>query len=103
VQPDYLPEKVIAAIEETLRQGFSFAARAFGQPVHFSEVIALIQNIAGVLAVDVNALYRTDQADQSTTVNPRLEAALPRPGDDKVFAAELLTLDPRRLEVEVLP
>ena len=40
VHPDYLPEKVLAAVEQRLRESFSFEARTFGQPVHLSEVIA---------------------------------------------------------------
>jgi predicted phage baseplate assembly protein len=100
VHPDYIPDQVVAAVEQKLRQSFSFTARAFGQPVHLSEVIGLIQNTAGVTAVDLNALYRTDQAPALAS---HLTAAVPRPGDDQVFAAELLTLDPRPLDVEVLP
>ena len=41
--------------------------------------------------MDVNELYRTDQPAH---IDPRLEAAAPRPGDDKVLAAELLTVRP---------
>lgn len=100
VHPDYLPEKVLAEVEQKLRESFSFEARTFGQPVHLSEVIAVIQNVRGVKAVDVNELYRSDQPAK---LNPRLEAAAPQPVGDKVFAAELLTLDPSPLGLEVLP
>lgn len=100
VHPEYTSEKVVAAVEQRLRESFSFEARSFGQPVHLSEIIAVMQNVPGVVAVDVNELYRTDQPAQ---LRPRLDAAAPRPGDDKVLAAELLTLDPRPLGLEVLP
>jgi predicted phage baseplate assembly protein len=99
VHADYVPEKVLAAVEQQLRERFSFEARSFGQPVHSSEVIAAIQSVRGVVAVDLNELYRTDQ---SASANPRLEAAAPRPGGSKVFAAELLTIDPRPLDLEVM-
>ena len=59
-----------------------------------------MQNVAGVVAVDANELYRTDQP---ATWNPRLEAAAPRPGGDEVLAAELLTIDPRPLGLELVP
>jgi predicted phage baseplate assembly protein len=100
VHPDHAAEKVLAAVEQRLRESFSFEARSFGQPVHLSEIIAVMQNVTGVVAVDVNELYRTDQPAQ---LRPRLEAGAPRLGDDKLLAAELLTLDPRPLELEVLP
>lgn len=100
VHPDYTPEKVLAAVEQRLRQSFSFEARAFGQPVHLSEIIAVMQNVPGVVAVDVNKLYRNDKP---AAWNPRLEAAAPRPGGDEVLAAELLTLDPSPLGLEVVP
>jgi hypothetical protein len=99
VHPDYTSEKVLAAVEQRLRESFSFEARTFGQPVHLSEIIAVMQNVPGVMAVDMNELYRTDQPAQ---LSPRLEAAAPRPGGSKVLAAELLTLDPRPLDLEVV-
>ena len=39
VDPDYETDAVLAAVEEALREGFAFDARAFGQPVALSEVI----------------------------------------------------------------
>ena len=97
VAPEYLPEKVRAEVEALLRDRFSFDAREFGQPVHQSEVIGLIQNVRGVVSVTVKEFYRSDQA---VGVEPRLPAARPQLGGDKLFAAELLTLDPRPLQLE---
>lgn len=99
LHPDYLPEKVLAEIEQELRDNFSFEARAFGQPVHLSEIMSVIHGVVGVVAVDVNELYRSDEP---ALPNPRLEAAVPAPGDEAVLAAELLTLDPRPVDLEVL-
>jgi hypothetical protein len=101
IDPDYETEKVQAAALSALREEFSFGNRKFGQPVVLSEVIALIQAVAGVIAVDLDSLYRT-----GTTVklNPRLEADLPNGGDPASSgAAELLTLDPAPFELEVMP
>jgi hypothetical protein len=101
VDPDYIQEKVFAAVEAALRTGFSFAARAFGQPVTLSEVVSAIQNVAGVVAVDVNKLYRSDERE---ALNALIPAAAPRAGDDtSVAAAELLTLDAAPLELGVMP
>lgn len=101
LDPDYIQEKVLAAIETALRDAFSFDARAFGQPVTLSEVVAVIQNVAGVVAVDVNQLYRADRAATRETFLP---ADSPQVGaGPNVLAAELLTLDPGPLELTVLP
>lgn len=96
VNPDYQTDLVLAAVEQALRTQFSFSARTFGQPVMLSEVIAVIHSIPGVVAVDVNKLFRTDSSE---TLKARLLAALPEVltnGD--VAAAELLTLDPAPLD-----
>jgi predicted phage baseplate assembly protein len=99
VKSDYLADKVLPAIEKKLQENFSFGAREFGQPVTISEVAALIQGVPGVKAVDVDKLYRSDEDEEW---NPHLEAAVPKPGGDTVFAAELLTLDPRPVDLEVM-
>ncbi|HSB10217.1 MAG TPA: putative baseplate assembly protein [Blastocatellia bacterium] len=99
VDPDYLPEKVLAQVGQKLRETYSFDARSFGQPVHLSEVIGVMQNVRGVVAVEVSEFYRSDlPVDRKT----RIAAAVPLQGDDQVFPAELLTLDPRPLGLEVV-
>ena len=51
---------VLAAVEQALRDGnFLSLRRDFGQPVTLSEVIAAMQAVAGVIAVDVDKLYRS--------------------------------------------
>jgi predicted phage baseplate assembly protein len=103
VDPDYETDLVRAAVEQALRAEFSFVNRAFGQPVMLSEVIAVIQNVSGVVAVDLNNLFRSDAG--AATLETRLLAALPEnlaSGD--VAAAELLTLDPAlRDKLGVMP
>jgi hypothetical protein len=100
LDPAFDAEKVLAAVEASLREHFAFEPRAFGQPVALSEAIALMQQVKGVVAVDVNAFYRSDEAEQRAALLP---AASPRPGSDAVFPAELLTLDPRPVDLEALP
>jgi predicted phage baseplate assembly protein len=62
VQAEYRPETVLENVERELRERFAFDARSFGQPVFLSEVIAMTQRVAGVVAVFVDRLYRTDEA-----------------------------------------
>lgn len=98
---------VLAAAESSAREAFSFARRSFGQAVSRSEIIALLQGVPGVVAVQVSALRRTDTA--LFIAAPRLallresaqiDAALPQAGSDgTLLAAELLTLDPRPLNL----
>ncbi len=98
IDPDYLPEKVLAAVEQRVRERFSFTAREFGQPASLSEAIAAIHSVAGVLAVDMNAFYRGETAE----LKPRVEARGPRAEGSTLLAAELLTLDPRPLGLQVM-
>ncbi|HEY1770179.1 MAG TPA: putative baseplate assembly protein [Chthoniobacterales bacterium] len=101
VESDYESDLVFSAIEDALRAQFSFAARYFGEPVEMSEVIALIQSIAGVVAVNLKALYRTGSAP---ILNSRLEANLPNDGNpDSLGVAELLTIDPGPIDLEAMP
>jgi hypothetical protein len=91
-----LTDKVLAAVEQALRDQFAFDARQFGQPVALSEVVAVMQSVAGVVAVDMDKLYRVDEA--AAGLNMVLLAATPQAGDSgTVAAAELLTFDPSPL------
>ena len=97
VDPDFESMNVLAAITQALRTQFSFDVRAFGQPVMLSEVIAVIQAVPGVVALDVDKLYRSDAG--VATLEQRLLAELPvvlSTGD--ATPAELLTLDPAPLD-----
>jgi len=95
VDADFVQEKVLAAVKDALCAQFSFEARDFGQPVMKSEVVSVIQTVSGVIAVNLDALYRGEvQAS-----NSRLLAQLPVMGaDGDVTPAELLTLDPQSLD-----
>jgi len=99
VDPDFLPDKVLADIESKLRDRFSFPSRDFGQPVHQSEIIALIQSVSGVVSVNVTAFHRSDE---SPTVHVHLVAAIPAPGGTDLSPAEILMLDPQPVTFEVL-
>jgi hypothetical protein len=98
LDPAYLAEKVVPEIESQLRLRFSFAERRFAQPVHSSEVIALIQGVEGVVAVDLDEIYRTDQPGQPSS---RLNALPARLSGGEQLPAELVTLDPGPIGLEV--
>ncbi|MEZ4734064.1 MAG: putative baseplate assembly protein [Caldilineaceae bacterium] len=64
IDPTYRWADVKAAIERTLNDHFSFAARTFGQPVTSAEMINIIHEVAGVVAVDLDKLYQVDESGQ---------------------------------------
>lgn len=115
----YVAEKVLAEIERHLRAHFSFDARSFGQPVTLGEVLAVMQRVRGTVAVDVDELYRVQsplpliglrlpgtlfpllKVRAQSKLQARLGAAVPRMGAGAATAAELLTLDPSPLKLEV--
>ena len=95
---------VLAAVLAALRAHGAFDARALGQPVHGSELIATAHGVPGVVAVDLDFLHR---AGSAASLRPTLRAA-----DTRIVAgvagglaaAELLTLDPGPLSrLEVMP
>lgn len=86
VDPDYLVDKVLSAVTNNVSTVFAFETRQFAQPVEKSEVIAAIQSVPGVVAVDLDALYRSENP---VDPNDRLPAALP----DATHGAELLIAD----------
>jgi len=99
LDPDLLPDTVVQNVTGRLRDDFSFQARAFGQPVHLSDVVKTIQSVRGVIAVEMRALYLSDQA---SSLNQDLTASIPTPGNT-ILPAELLMLDSRPPSLEVLP
>jgi predicted phage baseplate assembly protein len=99
IAPDAASDAVLASVEAALRASFSFTARDFGQPVALSEVLAAIQSVAGVRAAQIGQLFRTDDPNGPGLASV-LTAAVPMTGSaGEPLAAELLTLDPRPLDL----
>jgi hypothetical protein len=91
---NYDPKEVLGRVWQALSTSFAFEERELGQGVAQSEVIALIQQTAGVIAVELTAFNRSGQT--ATSPLPAvLRAAAPIPGGTGVpQAAEMLLLDP---------
>ena len=97
ISSDYLIPNVQAAIQAALTASFGFSARTFGQPIFQSEVIAVIQEIPGVVDVMLTLYLSSDPLQQQVT---QIAAALPEAGARNQFtAAQLLTLDPGTLGI----
>jgi predicted phage baseplate assembly protein len=56
VHPDYQTDVVVAGVEDALRATFSFERRNLAQGATLSEVMATMQGVEGVQAVDLDAL-----------------------------------------------
>ncbi len=88
--PDHDAKKVLADVEAALRAAFSFDARDFGQIVARSEIIAVAQEVEGVLGVDLDRFYR----GVTITLEERLTpAAATTDAQGNGVAAEILLLD----------
>lgn len=93
ISPDFILAEVQTNVETALQSTFSFEARAFGQPVNLSEVIATIQNVDGVEGVLVTALYFSTDTTTPPPLNQYLASNIPQSGARAASLAELLTLD----------
>lgn len=60
VNSRYSLDLVQADVETRLKAAFAFDQRTFGQAVTAAEAIAVIQSTTGVIAVDLDLLYRLD-------------------------------------------
>jgi predicted phage baseplate assembly protein len=91
VQAHHDTDAVLAQVTAALRGAFSFARRDLGRAVDRSEVVAAIQAVEGVRAVDLRALHLTGEPRDEA---PVLLASSARRSDDGFLPAQLLTLNP---------
>ncbi|GGA88623.1 putative baseplate assembly protein [Puia dinghuensis] len=98
--PIHIAADVQTAVEKALLGGFSFAQRAFGQPVALSEVIAVAQDVTGVVAVDMIAFNLS--TDATPSIKNRLDASMPQPGAYSATPAQLLMIDPSNLQINLI-
>jgi len=91
---DYDPTLVLGQVWQSLSTSFAFGQRQLGQGVAQSEVIALIQQTPGVIAVELSAFNRQGQV-AANPLSPVLRASSPLAGQDGTpQGAEMLLLDP---------
>jgi len=88
--PDYDIKQVLADVEAALRAAFCFDARDFGQLVARSQIIAVVQEVDGVLGVDLDRFYRGSVITLEERLTPAFATADARGNG---IAAELLLLD----------
>ena len=97
IAPEYEAEKVLAAAGQALAAAFGFAARAFGQQVTGSEVLAVLQGVAGVIGADLDKLIQVESELTVLTSNGpdgSIPARSARWQGNSLQPADLLLLDP---------
>lgn len=99
LEDGYLPDKVRVAVRAALLEAFGFERRAFGEGVAKSEVLAAIQAVEGVKAVDLDAL---DFSGGSWGLETFLPVRRARWSDTagRILPAELLTLAADGIELK---
>lgn len=89
IDDDYLEETVQANALAALQAHFAFDHRDLGQPIHLSDLYSVLQDVAGVIAVDIDRLgfkYAADRVSHGeTAVQPQPRLA--------IFPAELAAVE----------
>jgi hypothetical protein len=89
VDPRYRTEDVLIQAEAALLDAFSFDRRELEAPLYASDVLRVLQAVAGVVAVDLDSLYRSDSP---AALAPILTAQPARFAGGRVLPAQLLLL-----------
>jgi len=93
-----IKDDVLAAAKSALASAFSFAARAFGQGVASSEILTVLQNVPGVIAVDLDRLNGLDPI-----LHPNVPAHVAHWDLTTIRGAELLLVDTDGITFTDLP
>jgi hypothetical protein len=101
VDPRYTLTAVLTDVEVALHAAFAFDKRSFGQAVTAAEVVTVIQKVPGVVATDLDYLYRVTDPVGLRQVLP---AAIARWQGNDIQPAQLLLLNPAGITlVEMKP
>ncbi|WP_282606171.1 baseplate J/gp47 family protein [Pelagibius sp. Alg239-R121] len=96
----YDDSTVLTEVEAALRDAFSFARRDFAQSVALSDVAARAHEVDGVMAVDIDRLYRDIDPQTNPTDHRLLVSQTGRRGiDGSLLPAEILTLSPEPFDL----
>ncbi|MEK1905158.1 MAG: putative baseplate assembly protein [Pseudomonas sp.] len=95
VHPDFVSEKVLAAVRAALAEAFGFEARSYGQSLSGSEVVAVMQRVPGVERIDLDRLRLHNGLSTSSVAGPdgRLRARGARWENGQLKPAQLLLID----------
>jgi predicted phage baseplate assembly protein len=113
VDDHYLAADVLSQIEIELKRNFSFENREFGQFVTAAEVLSVMQSADGVVAIDLEQLYRDDEqtktarsTDSNSAVDKNNASIILQASRASIdingttVSAELLLLNPSDISLE---
>jgi hypothetical protein len=95
IDPAYLFDSVRQNVVTSLQKGFSFEERDFGQDVTPSEIITVIQDVEGVLFVDLELLNGKNPFTQGD--HYRITSERARWSGMDILPAQLLTIDSTKI------
>ncbi len=91
IDPRSISGNVFAAVREALIGAFSFDRRSFGQGVTAAEVITVIQEVKGIVYVDLDSLYL---AGESPALHQIRSAGIAHMAGGALRQAQLLLINP---------
>ncbi len=94
IAPDYTTDSVLEEIKAKLLEEYAFESRNFGQSIHPSEIISIIHDIEGVVAVKLLLL---GGQDPFSTEHYRLQSEIARWSGNSILPAELLVIDENQI------
>jgi hypothetical protein len=98
VDRQFIAADVLLAVEQAVADAFSFERRFLGQAVTASELVAVMQGVPGVVAVDLDKLYFDGEPAAPNLRLPARVASWDEAASD-VKPAELLTVHPAGIEL----
>jgi hypothetical protein len=106
IDPRYIPEVALAAVESEVRDAFSFEAREFGQSVTPAEVLKTIHQVPGVVAAHLQKLEPYSESGESDSADDIVPVIARRASwnaaSRRAVAAELLLVNPVGITVGVM-
>ena len=91
IDPRFRADDVFDQVRAKLRADYAFDRRELAMPLYTSEVVTAIQSVAGVVAVDLDAIHRSEF---EPTRPARLDALPARMRGPNLLPAQLLSINP---------
>jgi predicted phage baseplate assembly protein len=102
VSADADRDAVLAAVDAALHTHYAFSQRDFGETVSIDEVMSVMHSVTGVVAVDVDQLYRADPGAPPALSGRLFAFPVQEQANGNVLPAELLTIDPGPVNLGVM-
>jgi hypothetical protein len=99
VAAGYLAEQALKGVRAALEERFSFALRTLGQSVDRSEVIAVMQAVAGVATVNVTSFHIAGPGRPATLADRLAAHPGRRTAGGSILPAQLVIVDPALIEL----